>query len=222
MLNRPIYDITPFTALDYPDRLSAIVWFSGCNMRCGYCYNTDIVLKGGKLTFIDALEFLKTRTNLLDGVVLSGGEATTIKDLTYFTKEVKRLGFLVKLDTNGSNPKLLRSLLKENLLDYVAMDFKGVKEKFLKITKLDAYENFLSCLELLQNSQIEFEIRTTYHHRLLNEQDLNNMIDVLYRNGYNTTFYIQLAREEKTFQDLGPSKKIDKSILKSLIPLEFR
>ena len=87
---KPIYSITPFTLLDYPHKAACIIWFAGCNMRCLYCYNPDIVLGKGKLSFQEALNFLKTRINLLDGVVLSGGECTSHKNIKVLLQEIKK------------------------------------------------------------------------------------------------------------------------------------
>ncbi|MGE3613975.1 MAG: anaerobic ribonucleoside-triphosphate reductase activating protein, partial [Sulfurimonas sp.] len=125
-----IYDLTTFTHVDYPDHLSCIVWFSGCNMRCDYCYNKDIVFaKDGKYSYDDILDFLKTRVGLLEAVVLSGGEATS-HELLPFCREIKKLGFKIKLDTNGTNFSTIKELLDANLLDYVALDYKAPKDKF--------------------------------------------------------------------------------------------
>ena len=102
--------------MDYPDHLACIVWFAGCNMRCDYCYNADIVYaKSGVYSFNDVLDFLKTRISLLDSVVLSGGEATT-HNLVAFCKEIKKLGFLIKLDTNGTNYNSIKELLDLGLI----------------------------------------------------------------------------------------------------------
>ena len=115
-----VYDITKFTHLDFPNHLACIVWFSGCNMRCDYCYNKDIVFaKNGVYSYNDVIDFLKTRVGLLDAVVLSGGEAT-LHELVLFCKEIKKLGFLIKLDTNGTNPHAIKNLLDLNLLDFIA------------------------------------------------------------------------------------------------------
>ncbi|MCW9026800.1 MAG: anaerobic ribonucleoside-triphosphate reductase activating protein [Thiovulaceae bacterium] len=122
-----IYDITKFTHLDYPEHLACIIWFSGCNMRCDYCYNSDIVFsKQGKYNTEDAIEFLKKRVNKLDGVVLSGGEATG-HYLYQFCEDIKELGFDIKLDTNGTYSRAVKELLDLNLIDYVALDYKAPK-----------------------------------------------------------------------------------------------
>ena len=132
MLSQPIYNITPFTLLDYPDKSACIFWYAGCNMRCLYCYNPEIVLGKGTATFSEAISFLKSRQGLLDAVVFSGGECLIHKNILDQIKTVKELGFLIKIDTNGSNPNVLKQLIKSNLIDYVALDFKGTKAIFNK------------------------------------------------------------------------------------------
>ncbi len=205
---KPIYSITPFTLLDYPDKTACILWFAGCNMRCVYCYNPDIVFGKGKLSFNEALKFLNARKNLLDGVVLSGGECTLHKNIISLIKEIKSLGLLVKIDTNGSKPKVLEQLIKENYIDYVALDFKATKDKFKKITESDLYSNFITSLKLLIDKKIPFEIRTTIHSLLLDQADLNEMIRVLKSCNYTGTYYLQNYLDNtKTIGNIQNSNK---------------
>lgn len=168
-------------------------------MRCDYCYNSDIVFaKNGNYSLNDMLDFLKTRIGLLDGVVLSGGEATT-HNLVEFCKEIKKLGFLIKLDTNGTDPKRIKELLDLNLLDFIALDYKAPKEKFTQITHSNRYDEFSDTLNILMACKIEFEVRTTLHYDLLNEDDINSIINDLIQRRYSKTFYIQ------EFLDTGTS-----------------
>lgn len=222
--NKVIYDLTPFTHLDFPDHLACIVWFSGCNMRCDYCYNKDIVFsKSGKYSYNYVLNFLKTRQNLLDGVVLSGGEATS-HNLIKFCQEIKKLGFKIKLDTNGTNPLHVEQLIKLNLLDYIALDYKAPKEKFTQITHSKEFDEFSQTLNLIINSQIEHEVRTTLHNDLLNEEDINLIIKDLKLQNYKNIYYIQ------KFIDTGSNiaslqtsiKKFDKSKLTKDIKIVWR
>lgn len=204
---KPIYSITPFTLLDYPDKTACILWFAGCNMRCLYCYNPDIVLGKGKLSFQEALTFLKTRVNLLDGVVLSGGECTSHKSIIKLIIETKKMGLLIKVDTNGSNPDIIELLLKEKLLDYVALDFKAPTDKFKAITNSDLYLGFISSLKLLISSAIPFEVRTTIHSSLLTQSDIQQMIDVLEMFNYKGVYYIQnFVNDTKTLAEIENSK----------------
>jgi pyruvate formate lyase activating enzyme len=219
-----IYDLSPFTHLDFPEHLACIVWFSGCNMRCDYCYNDDIVFaKSSKYSYKDILEFLKTRQNLLDGVVLSGGEATSHK-LVEFCIEIKNMGFKIKLDTNGTNPLHVETLLESNLLDFVALDYKAPADKFIQITHSNKYKEFESTLRLLINSDIDFEVRTTLHDDLLDVDDINKIIKDLKQKGYKSTYYIQEFLD--TGSNIGsinkPSKKLDKTKLSKELNIEFR
>lgn len=221
---KAIHSFTPFTLLDYPDKSACILWFAGCNMKCDYCYNPEIVFGKGAFYFSEIISFLKSRSNLLDAVVFSGGECLIHKDIILFIKLVKSLGFLIKLDTNGSQPKVLEKLIKEQLIDYVALDFKGTKEKFFAITKSDFYSQFLSCFEVLQASYIPFEIRTTYHSSLLNPEDIATMQHVLLELGYDKNYYIQNFRNyQNTIAPLPDSQSIsEKDIHQNMTKIIFR
>jgi pyruvate formate lyase activating enzyme len=223
--HRVIYNISPFTLLDYPDKTACILWFAGCNMRCLYCYNPEIVFGKGKLTFADALNFLKSRRGLLDAVVLSGGECSLHQHLPEFITEIKRLGFLVKMDTNGSTPGLLRYLSQNGLLDYVALDFKAPKNKFRTLTTSNLYLHFRESLRVLVTSHIRFEVRTTIHSDLLSQSDLQEMLDVLDTEGYKGTYYLQNFRNgSQTLMELEESKTnyLDVSHNKADINILFR
>lgn len=222
-LKKIIHNITSFTTVDYEDHLSCIIWFVRCNMRCQYCYNPDIVnSKSGLYTKEDVLEFLKKRVGLLDAVVLSGGEPT-IHDLEVFCKEIKLLGYKIKLDTNGSNPKQLEHLIKEQLVDYVAIDFKSLKEKFENITKSNFYEKFIKSLKILNVSKIEYEVRTTLHNDLLSVEDINIMQDILLKNGYKNSYFIQNFLEVENIANIKSSKKsLDISKLSDKLNIVFR
>ncbi len=191
MLHKPLYDITPFTALDYPDHLAAIFWFAKCNMRCVYCYNKDIVLGEGKISEAEALEFLQSRRGLLEAVVLSGGEATLYSDLAEFCKKIRELGFKIKLDTNGLNPEMIRELVENELVDYIALDYKAPKEKYFAITKNKHFDSFIQSLNFLIKQKFPFEVRTTVHSDLLRVEEINRIIKDLVRRGYGGTYYLQ-------------------------------
>lgn len=167
------------------------MWFAGCNMRCLYCYNPDIVLGKGKIDFDAVLTFLKTRKGLLDGVVLSGGECTLHKNIIDFIKEIKTMGFAVKIDTNGSNPKILNSLIHDQLVDYVALDYKSLPHTFKKITQSGLFSEFEESLKILIQSNIPFEVRTTFHSSLISENDFMRMIEYLEKQNFEGNYYIQ-------------------------------
>ena len=171
----PIYSLTPFTLLDYPHKSACILWFAGCNMRCLYCYNPEIVLGKGSLSFENILSFLQSRKNLLDAVVFSGGECLLHKKIIPLITEVKKMGFLVKVDTNGSQPKVLQELIQKELIDCIALDFKAMPGNFEKITQSKLFIPFEKSLLLLLQSGIPFEVRTTVHSDLLNKKDIQEI-----------------------------------------------
>jgi pyruvate formate lyase activating enzyme len=221
---KPIFDITPFTMLDYPDHLSCIVWFAGCNMRCSYCYNPHIVLGEGSIGIDELLDFLRKRAGHLEGVVLSGGECTLYPELPNLCRKIKELGFKIKIDTNGSNPKVLNSLLKDGIADFVSLDFKAPKSLFKSVTLSNFYDNFIRSLRLLHSNGVPFEVRTTIHTALLNEQAINEMADVLLENGYEGIYYLQnYLHAEHTLGNLKEDiKRMDKTLLSGKIKIEFR
>ncbi|MBK9736352.1 MAG: anaerobic ribonucleoside-triphosphate reductase activating protein [Saprospiraceae bacterium] len=191
MSKKSIYSITPFTVLDYPDKTSCIIWFSGCNMRCVYCYNPEIVLGKGRLSFVDISGFLESRKHLLDAVVLSGGECLLHDSVLDIVKALKDMGFLVKIDTNGSRPLMLKSLIEKSLIDYVSLDFKATSYKFETITLSNFYPQFEESLKILNNSGVNFEVRTTVHSSLLGLQDIESMAETLYKLGYKGIYFLQ-------------------------------
>jgi len=230
LLNKNIvYDLTPFSHLDYPYHLSCIVWVAGCGLRCDYCYNKDIVLaKNGKMSFNDVLSFLDTRINLLDGVVISGGEATR-QDLIPFCKEIKQKGFKIKLDTNGINFKHIKELVDLDLIDYIALDYKAPKYKFENITHsvVSKFDTFEKTLKYLIKINFDFEVRTTIHTNLLNENDINFIVDDLSIKNYNGIYYLQNYLDTNTtIGDMSEQKKLINSDKiqdkKDKIKIEYR
>lgn len=191
MPHKPLYDITPFTALDYPDHLAAIFWFAKCNMCCVYCYNKDIVFGVGKISEEEAISFLQSRVGLLEAVVLSGGEATLYNDLVEFCKKIKKLKVKIKLDTNGLNPEMIQVLVENRLVDYIALDYKAPKEKYFEITKDKHFDSFSKTLNFLIQKQFPFEVRTTVHSDLLRVEEINRIIKDLLKKGYSGTYYLQ-------------------------------
>ncbi|PHS41417.1 MAG: anaerobic ribonucleoside-triphosphate reductase activating protein [Sulfurovum sp.] len=191
MFPKPIYDITPFTMLDYPNHLATIFWFTKCNIRCVYCYNKDLVFGEGKISQEEALVFLNSRVGLLEGVVLSGGEATLYSDLVAFCKKIKQLKFKIKLDTNGLNPEMIQVLVANKLIDYIALDYKAPKEKYYEITKDKHFDSFSETLNFLIKKQFPFEVRTTVHRDLLRVEEINRIIKDLLKRKYNGTYYLQ-------------------------------
>lgn len=192
------------TLLDYPEHVAAAVFVGGCNFRCPFCHNAEIVLAPltQKLyTVTEIIAFLEKRKNILKGVCITGGEPTCQADLPELIGQIKALGYRVKLDTNGYAPEMLKSLLKENLLDYVAMDIKNCPEKYpmtvgvrLDKEKLAAGEsggdgghrNFSDSFQIgkieesvsaLKESGIRYEFRTTVVKEFHTKEDLLKIAD---------------------------------------------
>ena len=211
-----VYDITKFTTTDYAGHLSCIIWFIGCNLRCLYCYNDDIVYsKNGKYDLKEVLLFLKSRVGLLDSVVLSGGEAS-IHNLIPLCKTIKRLGFKIKLDTNGSNLRQIRELINLKLLDYIAIDFKATKDKFKKIVGINIYDNFIKTIKFLITIDFNFELRTTVNTNLIDEEDINNIILTISKLGYKNIYYLQNFLETSSnIGNISDGKKINKQLIDS-------
>lgn len=161
-----IYGLNKTTLLDYPGHVAATLFTGGCNMRCPFCHNRSLVLNPTsqpELSQQEIVTFLKKRQGILDGICITGGEPTLQPELEEFIRRVKELGYLVKLDTNGYRPEVLRHLMKEGLLDYVAMDIKSCREHYgiacgipdLDLTPVE------ESIHLLMESQIPYEFRTT-------------------------------------------------------------
>ncbi|NGX28685.1 MAG: 7-carboxy-7-deazaguanine synthase [Candidatus Anoxychlamydiales bacterium] len=168
-----------FSLINYPKKTSALIFTQGCGFLCQYCHNPELVLKKRFQPPIDedtVLTFLKKRQNQLDAVVISGGEPTLQKDLIPFIKKIKDLNFLIKLDTNGIHPKIIKNLLDENLLDYIAMDIKAPLDKYKLITQLDLGLNLIEeSINLIMSSNIDYEFRTTLVKNLHEIEDIEKM-----------------------------------------------
>ncbi len=165
-----------FSLVDYPKKIAAIVFLPNCNFRCPYCYNSSLVLtpeSGSDIKEIEILDFLKSRQGKLDALVITGGEPSLHPSLPKFLKKVKNLGFLVKIDTNGTNPSFIEFLLKNKLVDYIAMDIKAPLEKYEKITNVITNIDLIKkTISLIQNSNIDYEFRITLLPKLISEKDI--------------------------------------------------
>lgn len=179
--------IQKFTVLDYPGKVACIAFTPGCNMRCGFCHNPEFVLperiKEISKSFIDEavfLRFLDERQGLLDGVVVSGGEPTIWHDLPAFLRKIRERGFLVKLDTNGNQPKMLHELLEKKLVDYVAMDVKTSLAEYPKLVgPMVKPEYIRESIDLLRSSPVDYEFRTTLIKEVHTPEVLEAMREIL-------------------------------------------
>lgn len=172
-----------FSMSDFPARLSAILFTTGCNFRCPYCHNPELVLPEkfkADINIDEIFGFLNRRVGKLDGVVITGGEPTLHDDLPDLIYSIKELGYDIKLDTNGTNPEMLYELFQEGLLDYVAMDYKAPMDKYHSVTGIsEDYYNYLNKIQesliLLITSNIDYEIRTTVAESLLDKDDIKQI-----------------------------------------------
>lgn len=162
-----ISGIKKTTLLDYPGKVSCIIFTAGCNLRCQYCHNSEFVLPEKIKLIKDFIpeeiffNFLKTKIWLLDGVVICWWEPTLQKDLELFCQKIKDMWFLVKLDTNWQNPDILKKLLEKNLLDYIAMDIKWDYENLENLIWKYDQQKYFESIKLIKNSDIDSEFRTT-------------------------------------------------------------
>lgn len=168
--------------IDYPGKIGAVVFTQGCNFRCPYCHNPELVDPARfKPSLADeVIPFLETRRGKLDAVTVTGGEPTLQPDLAPFLRQIRRMGYLVKLDTNGSMPEVLERLLGEHLIDYLAMDLKGPLAKYEKITAVAVNrESIRRSIEIVLGSGIDHEFRTTVVRSQLGPADLAELAGLI-------------------------------------------
>lgn len=179
--------LLPFSMGDYPMHLSAVIFCQGCHWRCRYCHNPGLQpfsqpKKESNFEWTQVLDFLKTRQNLLEAVVFSGGEPLLQPDLTLALREVKKLGFKIGLHTNGTSPSHFKNVLP--YLDWVGLDIKAPIEHYPKITGVpNSGDSTWQCLKLLLKAKIPYECRTTVHPKLHSQQDIRKITDQLYQIG---------------------------------------
>lgn len=167
--------------VDYPGKIAAAVFTQGCNMNCSFCHNRCLVGDSYRslVTKDEIFSFLLKRKKFLDGVVVTGGEPTLQPELQEFIEKIKDLGYLVKLDTNGTCPRVIKELLDKNLLDYIAMDIKAPMKNYVKICRSDVNKRtLLESISLIMNSNTAYEFRTTYCPQLI-EKDIIEICELI-------------------------------------------
>ena len=195
-----IYGLMKTTLLDYPGKVASTIFLGGCNFRCPFCHNGELVLCPDSEPGIpeeDFFAFLESRKNRLEGVAITGGEPTVNADLVDFIKKIKERDLLVKLDSNGTRPDILKELIDSSLVDYIAMDIKSSKEGYPKAGGLKSMD--LSVIEesvkLLMNSGIEYEFRTTVMKELHSEKEFREIAEWI--KGCSA-YYLQSYRPAET------------------------
>ncbi len=203
-----------FSLIDYPGKISAVVFLSGCNFRCGFCHNPELVepelLKNQpQIEEKDFFEFLKSRVGKLDGICITGGEPTIWRKLPKFLEKIKKLGFLVKLDTNATNPKTIKRLINSGLVDYFAVDIKNSPQKYEATVgaKVDIGD-IEKALKAIADNNIYLELRTTAVPELADIEDIKAIKKWL--EGLEIADKVGLY----AIQQFRPIKTLDKKFLK--------
>lgn len=215
--------ITPFSASDYPGKLAAVIFVQGCPWRCGYCHNPHLQprLPHSPLAWADVLALLERRRGLLDAVVFSGGEPTMDAGLKHALQDVRAMGFGTGLHTGGAYPRRLESVLP--LLDWVGFDVKALPSGYDAITQrrgshLAAWQS----LQLVLDSGIDYECRTTVHHSLLSEAAISELADILAKMGVHT-YALQAFRTDgcadESLNTAATGHRFSESLLQTLRPL---
>lgn len=209
--------------VDFPNTLACVFFTTGCNMRCWYCHNSHLFDAAPKVSEQEALDFLKERKTFLEGVVISGGEPTLQPDLKAFITKIKKLGFQVKLDTNGSHPDILIDLVQSGLLDYVAMDIKAPLAKYEKVVgKVDFLQNVARSRDFLLQNLVDYEFRTTFSPDLT-LADLELLCNEI-KDAENFSLQrcvlpdkVRNRMQEKSFEEMKEGEEIAKKYVKNVL-----
>jgi len=182
--------------IDYPGKVSSVVFLSGCNFSCPWCHSPHLALnkKREEISQDDFFQFLEKRKDVIDGVVICGGEPTIHHDLSDFILKIKKQGFLIKIDTNGSNPDMLKELIDKKLVDYIAMDIKAPlnQNKYnISSGSFVNIENLKKSINLIKSSGIDYEFRTTIIPSIHNQKDIEQIAKDI---GPAKRFFIQNFR----------------------------
>lgn len=186
-----IAGIQKVTLLDFPGKVACTIFTQGCNFLCPFCQNSSLIdiNKDGEISKEELFAYLNLRKKILDGVVITGGEPLVQKDIKELLKEIKKIGLLIKIDTNGSNPLLLKEIIEENLVDYVAMDIKNCFHKYeATIGKKTNLENIKESINILKKSKINYEFRTTVSKELHSLEDIKEICNIV---GTKSKYYLQ-------------------------------
>ncbi len=200
------------TLIDFPEKIACTVFTRGCNLRCPYCHNPELVERDtqgdGPLQGDDFLSFLETRRGLLDGVCITGGEPTIQPDLADFAGRIHDLGFLVKLDTNGTRPQVLRRLLGDGLVDFIAMDVKTSPESYGRDLGYREDTGLIAeSIGIIKNSGVDHEFRTTVVPGLVGEEELYAIGRMIAEDGPAARYALQNFRPGKVLSERMKGRK---------------
>ena len=180
-MNSIFCGIEKLSLVDFDGKIACTLFTGGCNYRCPFCHNSPLIKEQPFLDLNEILAYLEKRKKMLDAVVISGGEPTLHKNLPDILKVLKELGYVIKLDTNGTNPKMLKELIEDKLIDYVAMDIKGSLNNYYLITGVNnpLLDNIKESINILKKSNIDFEFRTTLVKEYHTLEIINEMKELL-------------------------------------------
>ncbi|MDD5178289.1 MAG: anaerobic ribonucleoside-triphosphate reductase activating protein [Candidatus Nanoarchaeia archaeon] len=212
-----IVSFLPSSFIDYPGKISAVVFTPGCNFKCGFCHNKEIV--ENKLSLIPEDEILKKiKTKWVDAVVITGGEPTLQEDLEKFIKKVKAKHLLVKLDTNGSNPDIIQNIIDKKLVDYIAMDIKCSIEKYGEVSKYNNTKNILKSIKIIKNSKVNHMFRTTLIPSIHNKKEILNIVNLIKGSkNYQLQSFNSNSTLDESFQGQSSYSKQEMDNFKGLI-----
>ncbi|MBQ9930461.1 MAG: anaerobic ribonucleoside-triphosphate reductase activating protein [Oscillospiraceae bacterium] len=189
-----ISGLQKMTLLDYPGRVACTVFLQGCNFRCPFCHNSGLLgaAQDETIPVEELLSFLRKRTGILDGVCITGGEPTLQSDLPALLRQIKALGYHIKLDTNGSRPDMLKALVEEKLIDYVAMDVKNCPDRYGETTGLPQMSAGIEeSIAFLLTDAVDYEFRTTVVEEFHTEENIMAMGQWLARMGRPKRLFLQ-------------------------------
>ncbi len=224
-----IIGLQKFTLVDYPKKLACSIFLAGCNYRCGYCHNPELVLierikEHSPIKAREIFAFLKDKKKVLEGICIGGGEPTLNIDLPNFLQKIKKIGYDIKLDTNGSNPETLKRLIKQGLVDYVAMDIKAPKKKYSKVIGLAGcsshylLDRIEKSMEILKQNKVDYEFRTTVVPGLIETEDVLEIVKWI---SPAKRYCLQSFRPKKTldprFQSITPNDSEELFVIKQAI-----
>lgn len=200
-----IYGFNKTTLLDYPEHVASTIFTGGCNFRCPFCHNKDLVLLSSDYPQIseeEILTFLKKRKGILTGVCITGGEPTLQADLPEFLQKIKEIGYLIKLDTNGYQPAVLQSLIEKKLVDYIAMDIKTDKEHYADLVNIPHFSisNIEESISFIMHSGLPYEFRTTVVKELHNADTFLHIRDWI---GGASAYYLQNYKDSENVLQKG-------------------
>lgn len=204
-----IKGLQKLTLIDYPGKVACTLFTFGCNFRCPFCHNPELVVDDGSPPILEEeiLHFLSERKGFLDGVCITGGEPTLHKDLPDFIGKIKKMGYSVKLDTNGTNPDMLKLLIREKLVDYIAMDVKAPLEKYESVVRVNVDASKIAESVEIVKAFPEHEFRTTVVPELLTREDILAI-----------TGWLKGARRF-FIQQFKPTKTLDETFLRKQVYL---